>query len=116
MHAWDHVRLEKSAKGAWIHYRKCRLCGMESTNQSFARAKVPWCYAQQWIDFENRGLYDPPPPKPVEWTVVDGRVIWLDDLRTDLNEPGSVLVESASDTGSSRKGKQRYLRGRAADH
>lgn len=78
-HLWLVYETTKGPDGATVYKRRCRLCGMESTNQSFSRARTPWCYEQQEIDFEARGLYDRKQPhRQPEWVVsADGGVTWL---------------------------------------
>lgn len=79
-HLWVFVSWHKGPRGAPVFVRRCRLCGMEATNQTFSRGRIPWCYAQQTIDFGRRGLYDrePPEPRRPEWVQDEtGAVQWI---------------------------------------
>lgn len=62
-----------------------RLCGMETTNHIYSHARVPHCFAQQSINFQDpKSIYykTEPDTRQVEWTTDEhGHVIWLEDLR-----------------------------------
>ncbi len=78
-HLWIGVSHHKGPNGATVFIKRCRLCGLEVTSQAFARAKTPWCYSQQEIDFRGPGMgAEPPEPRRPEWVQdADGTIVWL---------------------------------------
>jgi hypothetical protein len=79
-HLWDFVSWHKGPRGRAVFVRRCRLCGLEATNQSFSRARIPWCYAQETIRFDDPLNQAPPEPRRREWVQDEsGMVLWIVD-------------------------------------